>query len=207
MKTICYLHGAMSTSMGFEHICQNLPKHKSILVNYDYNIKLKDALKDIIKTISSNLDSPNDEIQIIAHSLGGILALNLVDSDIFEVGKVVTISTPFGGSEAAVYMSLLHPFTSLYREISPNSGYLSATKKLVYKGSVADMIATDRLLPIVTYVTEGILHKTENDNVVTTKSQFELDGPKYATLNYNHFEVLQAPEAIKMIKSFVFTQK
>lgn len=204
MKTVVYLHGACSTSIAFQYVREKLPEHKAILVEYDYKIKLKDALSSIIRTIASQLENPEDEIDIIAHSLGGILALNVVDSGCFNIGSVVTISTPYGGSMTAWFMSFLHPSTLFFKEISPYSKFLINTRRIAREFPMVELIKTNKFLPIVTHVDTGILHRAENDNVVTVNSQTDIGFPNHHFVNYNHFEVLQSPKIANTISNFLW---
>lgn len=204
MRTIVYLHGAASTPLTFQYIRESLPLHKAILIKYDYTIKLKESLVGIIDDIALQLETPTEEINIVAHSLGGILALNVIDSAQFNVNKCITISAPFGGIESAVYLSMLNPFNVFLKEIKPHAPFIAATRALTQNGPVKDAILGERFLQIVSYSDAGgLMLTTENDTVVTTNSQVSLEGTRIKLANHNHFEVLQSPDVVGELKNFL----
>lgn len=205
MKTIVYLHGAMSTPLTFQYIKESLLPHRAIMIEYDYNIKLSDALKSINSMISEELmNNPTCEFDIISHSLGGLMAVNVASNKKFNVKKVVTISAPFGGSEAAWYLKFLYPFTPLFREIAPYSTFVTQTLYLLEKGKMAKLNNDGCFLPIVTNTGKGIMLKAENDKIVTLASQVTMKNVKYYYVELNHFEVLQSPAIVRKIKSFLW---
>lgn len=182
-----------------------LPEHRIILIDYNSKVKLTEAMSEIMLKICDQLTSIDEEFDIIAHSLGGILATNIVDCGLFNIDKVVTISSPFGGSDAAAYLKFLYPFTQLFKEISPQSAFLRNTRALFENpGPMNSMADNGKFLPIVTRVGTGIIMHEENDNVVTTKSQQDLSRINFHVVNHNHFEVLMSPSVINKIEEFLW---
>jgi|GEM_PF-1925217 len=110
-------------------------------------------------------DSPADTVNLICHSMGGIIALiaceRLSEEDKERIGRIVTLGTPWNGTMMARLLSLLKKDDKALRELSPYSHVLSRELpkvgqdirgKAVSIGSVSDVI-----VPWESSILEGAL--------------------------------------------------
>lgn len=189
MKTILYLHGAGATPLSFRFIITNLPEHKSLTIQMDP----RESVDSIVERVATEIKDQED-LTIIAHSLGGLVGVGLLGLP--NVSRLITMSSPFGGHPAALIMSLWSHET-MFKDLSP---YSSTVRRLQRRWTAANKphlaITTTSGLPIMGY---------ENDGVVTVASQTALDGPKYEKLDLNHFEVLLSDATVLAIENFVWS--
>lgn len=212
MQTV-YLHGANSTGISFNYIMQNLPEHRKIVIEYSCDSSLKKICESVEDAVIASVDI-NKPFTIIGHSLGGIIGAyvfarlhkNEQIKPVIEQCKLVTLASPFGGSKAATFIRWFFPGDILYRDIAHNGhGVMSAIRKSVL---LRNLGAQGRILPMVAHSEHPIFNKLEpGDSVVTVRSQKSMPEWKYEAFQYNHFEILQAPDVADRIKEFVFTKQ
>lgn len=182
---IVYIHGNRASTDSFNFIRTKLPKHKEILLEYDgadgfYNnhAKMLEELEGV------------DDIFFIGHSLGGIHALHLANELADRVLGGVTLSTPYGGSEAAGVVKYILPFNQVLKDIHPNSAPIVASKNFEILHpwtNVVSMKGHSALMP------------TANDGVVTQRSMRHRDDITLVDVDSNHFEILLSHEAVDII--------
>ena len=189
-KTILFLHGANSTSRTFNFIRQGLPDHNSILVNYDSNIPILDTLNDLRRDIK-----PYSVNYVVSHSLGGILAVLL--SQLKTLDKIVSISTPYGGSKFADWMKYIPMHTSLFSEIASQSQLIKHIKKMRVIPPVFSIVTTSTPNNMPSYW-------GESDGVVSVESQTSLQNAQYKKYNLNHFETLIDEQVRNDITDFLY---
>ena len=187
MKTIWYIHGAASTPLTFNWIKTQLDQHYAVDIEYENETPLQKTI-DRLRSKAAKCAVPP---VIIGHSLGGVIAAAIAQE--VPVEKVISMSSPFGGSFAASLMRWFMP-SQLFRDISQQSPILASLRRNKPKVPMLSIV-TDSNLTIMGEKTDG---------VVTVLSQKALDGPHYITVPYNHFEVLMAPDVAERINQFVF---
>jgi triacylglycerol esterase/lipase EstA (alpha/beta hydrolase family) len=190
MTTIVFLHGANSSDKSFNYIRARLPKHTSVPLEYDTKTPLVENIEQIKTAI---LAVSNDDISIVSHSLGGVIAVS-VAKEIPAIKKIVTMSTPFGGSQSADILKWMFHNSQLLKDISttnPVISNLSKREDLEVLSFVSTLGASDFI-------------KGENDGVVTLESMKSLSGPTYKEVSTNHFEILLDDSVVGDIKKFLF---
>jgi hypothetical protein len=190
-KTIIYVHGASSTPLTFNYLKQNFPSHNIIEFSYDSNEDVEDHVMELAKI----LNSLNGGAYIIAHSLGGVIAMGATYLSSKPV-RMVTISSPFAGSKAATYLKWLYPNYGVFNNVSVTNPLIQEIQK---KGTVWPT------LNIVTTGGDSPFLKETNDGVVSVSSQLSLKGAsRERTYRLNHFEVLLSPLIVKEIKEYIW---
>lgn len=188
--TIWYIHGAYSTSRTFNWIKRELPDHDAVNIDYSTYIPVARILDQLVE----RAEASDETFDVIGHSLGGILAVALSQRT-DRVRRVVTLSTPFGGSRLAAFMQFLAP-GSLMEDIQPYSNLLTTVR------------STPLTIPVTSVVTTGgtsPMMFERNDGVVTISSQMALDGPTYVEHDLSHFEVLLDNDVAKKITETLWT--
>jgi len=112
MKNIWYIHGANETATCFNYIKGELPDHTMCDIEYDYHAPLQSVIEKISKQL------PKDNISIVGHSMGGIIAVALSQLNKQKIDKVVALASPFGGSESAHYLKYLFPTYGLFKNVT-----------------------------------------------------------------------------------------
>lgn len=188
MRKILYIHGAFSSGLSFQRIQEKLPKHEAIFASY--------TVDQSISTIVSNvgaLVANEEEFDIIAHSMGGLVGVALAQQNT-KVRSVITLSTPFGGSKVA---DMLKWFSGheLYQTLNGQSAVLRGlqSKPLHCKHRC-----------VITTVGNNPMMYEPNDGVVSLKSQLAVPHAEQIQVPLNHFEVLLSNTTVKLIKEFTF---
>ena len=127
----------------------------------------------------------------IAHSLGGIYSLNLAHRFPSIVLGAVTLSTPYGGVEAADYAKYFFPFNRLIRDVGPHSLPILNTCKLTPLHPWTQVVTTKGSSPWI---------HAPNDGVVTVSSQQHIKDMELIELEVNHYEVVMNSKVIEIIK-------
>lgn len=183
---IIYIHGAHASPVSFNYIKKQLPLHTHTDVAYDANEPLADSITRALMYV----DQPS---HIIAHSLGGVIAVALSHAYPELVKSVTTLSTPFGGSEVASQAAMFMPFNTFLKNIH------------VFNPTLQTILRTRQVVPLMNFITTAggtsLQHKA-NDGVVTVDSQTAY-GSNHIFVDLNHFEVLLSPEVATQIGHFV----
>lgn len=184
MKLV-YIHGAGATKESFNYIREHIGGD-DITISYCS----QDGFVSNLAAMKSQIEK-FDDIFFIAHSLGGIYALNLAAALPDQVLGAVTISTPYGGSEIAEVARFFAPFHKLLNEIGPRSAPISSTKKLKLQHPWVNIVTTVGNSPWI---------PGENDGVVTLTSMRRKD-MQLEEVALNHYEILVSPVTLGIINT------
>jgi pimeloyl-ACP methyl ester carboxylesterase len=183
---IVYIHGASATCESFNYITQNIPAF-GMCLGYDS----KNGFKENLSVMSEALKD-TDEIFFVAHSLGGIYSLHLAEMFSDKVRGAVTLSTPYGGSQAADYVKYFLPFSRLMRDIGPHSEPMEKINKINIKWPWTNVVTVNGASPFMT---------EPNDGVVTIASMKHLEKKmEIIEMPINHYEVVITDPVIDIIK-------
>lgn len=189
MKHIVYLHGLNCSPTIFSHLHHQLPEHEPIFIEYDSFQSIEDSYQYILSQIT------HKKVSVIGHSLGGVIGLLLASRDNgITVDRLATISSPFGGSKAAVGARLLFPRFKVFKDIDPRSEIINEVSKAKIPHHLS-IISVGGSLPIMF---------DDNDSVVSVKSQKASLTPLKVEVNSNHFEAVQNNATLEEIKKYLF---
>lgn len=187
------LHGLNSTCNSFNYILSELehPSDRILKINYASHQSL---IKSVF-AITAQL-SYTEDIILIGHSLGGVLAMILAHAGSHRVKKVITISSPLGGSKAAIFAQWIMKDVDVLRDITPYSPLIKLIEHTQAPCPVLSIISTS-----------GGLHgaKEPNDSIVTVASQKALLYAKHVQIEANHFEILLMNETVQAVRDFIET--
>jgi esterase/lipase len=182
---IVYVHGANASPLSFTYIASEL--------NLEYEFftySTNDPVMDNVKKLKESL---TEETILICHSLGGVIGV-LAGNDNLNVKKIITMCSPFGGSNAADVFKWFSGH-QLFKDISKNSLPMNEIQKITN---------TDKILNICSVHSRPLFSfKEKTDGVVTLTSQQSLKCKNEKVMEGNHFEVLLNPETVKLIKEFI----
>ena len=177
----------------FNHIKAQLPEHKATVIEYNSSHSIERSYQTVLEKL------PVDEkFSIVSHSLGGILGylIAIRGDENINLEHLVSISTPYGGSDVAGKLKWFYPGYSVLKDIASNSNIIKEiASNPVDKCQTLCIISTGGTLPFM---------NEANDGVVTLKSQRKVNTTKRVEVPVNHFESVQDEQTIREIKNFVF---
>lgn len=204
MKYVVYIHGASSTYNSFNFINDKLSREREdycpLFFEYDCSRDLQDITNDLL----AYLPDGNDEIILVGHSLGGVIATavtynNESISPKKNIKKVVTISSPLAGSKAATYLRWLYPNYGLFNNVAVTNPIIMAIQSIGAIVPTQCIISNGGTTPLI---------KEANDGVVSVASQGSLKHCKeHVNIKLNHFEVLLSSFVVQQIERFIWDEK
>jgi len=183
---LVYIHGNHATADSFNFIRSKLPGHTDILLEYDSS----HGFYTNHATMLERLDGL-DDVFFVAHSLGGIHALHLAHEMGRRVIGGVTMSTPYGGSEAAEMVACLLPFSQVLKDIRPRSAPIVAGRDMSLSVPWTNLVSTSGSSPFML---------AANDGVVTLGSMRNRNDIQLVDVDCNHFEIVLNPQAVAVIE-------
>jgi len=204
MSSIIFVHGAYSTRTSFNYLKQpfeNCGKHL-IFHEYNCNDRVDDLLTDFWEEILNAPKHPDDGdryVDIIGHSLGGVLATASCLSPTVgpRIRKVATIGSPLGGIEATQYLKWFMPREQLFKTVSPSGLLAKAIRNADWHKN-----EVNRLHVITTEGHSPVINKP-NDGVVSVDSQTAISSCMLYYAPVNHFEGLLSEQVSKKIEEFI----
>lgn len=187
MKVV-YIHGATATHNSFAFIQKSLEAKNYLYIEYPRDktaFENLDNMKDII------LNNETEPMFIVCHSLGGIYALHLLEQ-FDNIRGVVSLATPFAGSDIAVWGKIMNPSYKLFNDITPRSEFIRTTRDIDVKIPWTQIVTTTGEVPWM---------EQPNDGVVTKKSMMARSDVDYVEISNNHYEIVQCNRAVEVIKS------
>lgn len=186
--TICYIHGLNQSHLSFTYFAEKLGE-KHVMIDYDSHQPLTESVKQVAKQLPKD-----DDLILVGHSLGGVIAMLIAHAKTHQVKKVVTISSPLGGSKAAVFARWLVTGIRVLNDITPTSVAMKLIETEKAPCPVLSLIS----------VSGSLLNGNEpNDGIVTVASQSALSYAKKVEIKVNHFEVLLHSKTIEAVRKFI----
>lgn len=186
---IVFIHGLNCSGKIFTHLQHKLPKHRSTMIDYNSGLSVEDSLQTALEEL------PDEPFSIVSHSLGGIIGHLIAGRTDVPLEKLVTISTPFGGSDVAGKLKWFYPSWKVFRDLAPGSSILKECKKASLVHPFLSIVSISGNLPLIS---------GENDGVVSVASQRAIAATKRVDIAANHFEVVQDAHTISEVKKFIF---
>lgn len=191
MQKVIFIHGANCSPTIWNYLAPKI-KAKRDFIHYDTAIPFVKNLE----LIKQNLDKFKGSV-IVAHSMGGLYAAHIVDAiGQNNIKAVVTISTPFNGSEKANQMAIFFPEYQMLHDVATNAEPVKHTQDILANIYIPwlQIVSTKGHVPLMSQ---------PNDGVVTINSQEYIKNIKYLELEYNHFEILMNEDTALVINDFI----
>ena len=184
---LVYIHGNHATADSFNFIRSKLSGYNDILLEYDSGHGFYSNHATMLERLAGMRD-----LFFSAHSLGGIHALHLAAELNDRVLGGVTMSTPYGGSEAAEVVAYLLPFSQVLQDIRPRSAPILDGKRIALNVPWTNLVSTAGASPFML---------AANDGVVTQDSMRHRDDIQLVDIACNHFDIVLSQEALAVIRS------
>jgi pimeloyl-ACP methyl ester carboxylesterase len=214
---IVYVHGALSSKVSWNYIRQNL-KEKLLsqvapidvepnelpqeeFIQYDLN---KETSSSIVESMKEQIqkwvvDGSIRKIVMIGHSFGGVLSVQTIREleDFFKANKVkprlVTLSSPFAGSEIAAVLRMFKPNSLFFKNIGDHTDFIKNFKKHPLPCHAHIFVTTSGGADWMPQA---------NDGVVTIESQSFFNDDSHASVHEvksNHFEILLTDAVVNQL--------
>lgn len=183
---IVYIHGNRASPESFNFIRSQLPRYNDILLEYDSANGFYNNHRAMLEKLQEV-----DEIFFVGHSLGGLHALHLANELSENVIGGITLSTPYGGSEAAALTKYLLPFAQVLKDIHPASAPILESKGFEILHPWTNVVSMKG---------NSTLMMTANDGVVTQNSMRYRDDIALVDVDSNHYEILLSRKTVSIIK-------
>jgi len=187
---IIYIHGATASERSFAFIEKSLRTKNPIYLNYEKDTTASSNLESMIET----LDYEDGPFFVVAHSLGGVYATYL-QQEFKAIKGVVSLATPFNGSEIATWGSMLNPTYQLFKDITTHSSFIRTSRKIEIKCPWLQIVTTVGDVPWIT---------GDNDGIVTRSSMTCRDDVEYDEVDRNHYEIVLSKRVVDIIKKRVY---
>ena len=183
---VVYIHGATASERSFAFIQKSIRAKNPIYLNYEKNTTAKENLESMIGT----LDFEDGPFYIIAHSLGGVYATYL-QQEFGAVQGVISLATPFNGSEIATWGAMLNPSYQLFKDITTHSSFIRNSRNIEIKCPWLQIVTTVGDVPWITGA---------NDGIVTQSSMTCRNDVEYLEIDRNHYEIVLSKRVVSLIK-------
>lgn len=189
--------GAYSTRKSWLAFEKEMPRNvERVFLKYN----AEDPIEEIIPQFRKEISKLEDDVIIVGHSLGGIIASSVAEL-CPNVKKVVTVATPYGGFLISQCMSFASIFVratnNLWENTRPDNETLVQLRKKDIKIEITVFVAEEKFSTVYTVPSDG---------VVTVKSQKAL-GKKskviYKKINSAHIEANVHKDVIAHVKTLL----
>ncbi len=184
---VWFIHGAQCSSRSFVWLKEQLPQYEAVDIDYSTEVSVSTTVRELVEQANAE----TEPFDIIGHSLGGLIAVAIAQKSPM-VRRVVTMGSPFGGSQVAVFLRFFKP-NSLMDDIQPFSPFLLRLRNRAIKVPVLSLVTTGG---------QSSLIGGRNDGIVSVASQTAISGPEFIETSANHSEVLLSYETVDAITEF-----
>ncbi len=182
---VLFIHGINGSPRFFTDIIANLDRSRfqPWLAYYPSGIKIE-AVANYFLNLLNELDARHDfkQLHIVAHSMGGLVGRSLInlyndEKNDIQIDRLITISTPFAGHQAAAMGLKYAPaIIPVWNDVAPGSEFLN---RLFLKP------LPDNLSHYLLFSFEGnsrFTGKNNNDGVVSIASELRPEAQDEAVL-------------------------
>lgn len=179
------------TGTSFNYIYSQIVMENYFCPEYSAELGLEKNIGIVAEKIHSQ--TQGQEFVIIGHSLGGLIGLGIIH-ELKNCTKLITMSTPWGGSMLANVLSITMPYSRLMADINTHNRFRR------------ELISQPLPIPTMCLVStagNSPFNFRENDGVVSIESQEELAGATFVHLPVNHYEILLDHRTVTAIEDFL----
>jgi len=206
---VLYVHGVSGSPVEFKKLIDNLDrsKYQPCLFYFPSGFPISmigGALKMAVD--EAQVRYGFKKIVVIAHSMGGLVTRNYINSlhskkMEYEIPKYITISTPWGGHDAAqMGLKYAPAVIPVWNDIAPGSTFLEN----ILKSSLPD---DTRHYLLFGYQGESSFAGGNSDGVVSIASELRMEVQGQATLirgfDENHTSILRSKEAVSLVNAIL----
>lgn len=192
-----WICGANSTKTSFNYFRTQMSVDDDLFIEYNSDGDLVQTIQKIKQKIERKCDE-DTSIDLIGHSLGGVISVIIYHLGLKNVRSITTMSAPFGGITNHIALRLWFP-KSIFKSFHD----LETT----YEHLINKPIQVPHLFIVTKRGSNPLFLGKKNDGVVSVASQMSIPNSKYVEVDLNHYEVLMSEEVIDVIKGFLKLNK
>jgi pimeloyl-ACP methyl ester carboxylesterase len=204
---VLYIHGIYGSPRDFRFLIERLDRWRlqPCVFFYASGAPLHAVAEDLAEELRVLRSTRGvNEILIVAHSMGGLIARDLLinESNLgVDVPSLVTISTPWRGHAGAAFGARYAPVAvDSWSDLAPGSAYLAS---LFGGGPPITLPAAMRHHLIFSYGRRWSAFGPSDDEVVTVASQLSREAQQQAYrvygFNTTHTEILNEPATAELL--------
>jgi pimeloyl-ACP methyl ester carboxylesterase len=200
-EIVLLVHGAKGNGVNWKYLINNLDKRfQPLIVSYPSGVNLNISANIITRKLENLfLKYKISNFNIIAHSMGGLVAkqiINNLNHNKYKINTFITLSTPWGGHEAATKTKDLPYSIPSWHDMIPNSEFIVNLKNKYNSLSVNHYL-------LFGYKGNSTIYSRDNDGVISLKSQLnyydQVNAKKVYGFNETHISILQSDRVFNMI--------
>lgn len=207
-KPVLFIHGITGTARDWRHLLKSIDRDRlqPWLLNYPSGSSIH-RVADTVNAMINELQLTYrfDHMAVVAHSMGGLVARDLINRNVAQgeravVDELITISSPWGGHATAAAAASAPIAVPAWFDMAPNGAFLQTI--------LASPLPAD--LPfylLFTHKGNGLLRGANSDGTITLKSQLHPQAQQQATRLYgfdeDHVSVLRAPQSVALINQLL----
>lgn len=187
------IHGLNASKLSFTTISHNLLQYRGSPPAKYLAWEPEDNFEEVLLRGAKLLEGW-DNVTVIGHSLGGLLAWHLANKCL-QVTDLITVTTPYDGFSLSAWklplMFMPKFIPSMLEAIDKKSWVIKQPKKEFHRLALLNVVGT-----------KGLFSNVPNDGVLTVKSQKSVKEAatlQTVALSYSHMEILHSPELQKLI--------
>ena len=142
-QNIVFIHGSGQSALSFNYLDVFLPEHNILFLEYDTQEPPDVIVDRFVNKIRDVYGLMN--FSIIAHSYGCLLAVLLANTK-QPIQNLIALSSPWGGSQSAKWLSMVFRQSKLFLNVKPGSFLIQEIaeskldfpiKNIISKGPIA----------------------------------------------------------------------
>ena len=199
---IILIHGFNKNHLDMNYLSNHFRNRNTDTISVNLSLKYKN-LKYIINQLHNQINKLNlknyNNINIVAHSMGGIVAVKYLNLHKIEnLSNLICIGTPFKGTKLANIASLIPFYTFIHK---PLKDIKAKNKTIILKNKDINihLIAGNRTKKIL----GKIFLKKGNDGLIDLDSALGHPTTNKYILNYNHWMLHKNKECINIINYII----
>ena len=196
-EAVVFVHGIWMKGFELLYLSNNLKKQGYHTYHFRYKSLFQTPQQnaDLLKRYLDEIDEP--VIHLVCHSLGGIVALNMLERyEPFKPGKVILLGTPVNGSAVAKHIHK-NAWLSWLLGKSTEKGLLDAAPSLKQNRDVY-MIAGESGIGMGMLLAHAAMKKPNDGtvNLEETKAHFI---KQHISVPYSHFAMLWSKQVVSRV--------
>lgn len=211
---VLLLHGYTGHGVTMKFIENYFKENSDYIVHTVSYLSVFRSPDEILKSLSNHLNKKfkkDDVVNIVGHSLGGILARCLACGDYvkFKIKRVVTIGSPHRGTSLATNLleiGMIRNLVPMATALAEGSSFIKSLPKItVEMGSIAGKKKSDFPNGLTLLTSMIIGDRTIHDGLVDLNSTYVPGLKDYAVFDVDHISMLVSSDVLRASLSFVKT--
>lgn len=195
--TLVFIHGAFSGPSAFHYFARSFADYQCVSFAYNWNTKPSLIGRELADFVTMTVRTPS--VILLGHSLGGNVAIHSLasfDGSIpFIIKRVITYSSPIGGSAPARFLRLVSK-AQIFEHIHPSSWEVQTLQDIAlqhhqYRSNITCFVSN-----------RGPISRL-SDGVITVASQTAIPGLHYIPVATNHINVLLSDSVIATTRQLI----